>query len=117
MATTIRTEQIEQTFEISLIPSSWFRNGWDNYNNSNGSYGQAKFSKSGTGTVTLQGLIKGSNSGTILQLPPELRPTKTLIFACQTQNGPNRVDVKPNGDITTTNSGWVSLSNISFDTN
>jgi hypothetical protein len=105
-------------------PLLLLENGWVSYGQS---WKKPTYSKSTSGVVVVEGLIKGGNYGTLGTLPAGFRPSKTLIFFTSTQSGDKaRIDVSSNGKIAWSRGsgvtegskarGWVSLSGIIFST-
>ena len=100
--------------------SAWtdasLQNNWVNYGNE---YGDARYTKSQDGLVTLSGLIRSgttSNYTVLFNLPEGYRPARRLLTIVSTANNPGRVDIRPNGDASVkgVSSSWVSLDGISF---
>ena len=87
-------------------------------NGSNYGSGHRKFqvNKTKNHIVKISGLINCTLNQTICTLPENCRPKERLIFVCWAHNGPIRVDVCANGNISPSGSGngWLSLDNITF---
>ena len=100
--------------------SSWtnlaLQNGWVTYSST---YPTPQYTKTSDNIVTIQGLIKGgvtTNGTVIANLPAGYRPAKTVIFDVVTSTGLGRIDIHPNGDITTNiaSTSWTGLNEITF---
>ena len=96
------------------------QNSWVNYG---GDYEQASFWKDSCGVVRLAGLIKSGTTTAetvIFNLPAGYRPQKSEKFFCVSLNAICVIDVYTSGNVaikTGANSGWLSLSGISFRSN
>ncbi len=106
----------------TLIVTTWgsptYLSGYSDYLNTYSSFG---YTKTSAGVVMLKGMVKKSSpvvAGDVIGiLPPDYRPTGTLIFETTTNsNVPSRVDVAANGEIRVQSgdAGWLSLEGITF---
>ena len=107
---------ITGTINVENFQTPAFLNSWVNYA---AGFASAKYYKDKEGRVHLSGLVKAGTGGTIFTLPAGYRPSTsgTLIFTSVTSSGVNRVDIFPDGSVSSTIIGvgvWVSLSGISF---
>ena len=109
-------EQV-QIGNIGQIPLS-LENGCSNYDDAHGIYAQASVMKNSQGLVLVQGLVKfATKDMSITTLPSGWRPAKRNIFTVTSDaNTLGRLDVLPDGKIifVNGNSGYISLSGISF---
>ena len=107
--------------------SSWvspaYSASWQSLSTIN--YNSLGYIKYPDGTVGLRGVIQritasAAAGAVIYQLPSDCYPVKRNIFVCSSTNGPSRVDVFANGNITIefamAINDWISLDGIRFDT-
>lgn len=104
--------------------AEWPQNNWINYDNIDTGYAQPGYRKTDSGVVVLKGMVKRSDSCVDIQLigtlPEEFRPATELLFTTSLNNSPVRIDVSPNGEVsshqpsTGPSSCWVSLEGIHF---
>ncbi|AGE61021.1 hypothetical protein FINN_28 [Bacillus phage Finn] len=104
-----------------------FINGWDHYGSPSSQWGRGQYIRESDGTVRLEGLIKGENTGVIANLPKECRPKKSQLltgsiphtFATTGTPALARLQVDANGDLRVVNKpsgalAWISLDGISY---
>jgi len=92
-----------------------FQNGWVDYDVPG--YGNAQFTKSKDGLVSLRGLIKNGTVGAVIAtLPQGYRPSKQVLSATASGGSIARLDIDTSGNIwaSTGYNGWYSLDGITF---
>jgi hypothetical protein len=96
------------------VSVSNFQNGWGNYSG----WPVVAYRRM-NGITFLRGLAAGGPGGAnvIFTLPAGYRPVGRIIFACETNLGVARVDVEPNGIVSSQSGSYsdhISLNGVTF---